>query len=127
MTESIYRWFDANLLALNVKKSFLLIFSRIGKSYPTVTELKTSKGSISRPSDWFIRFLGILLDKSIFQTAYSVNEIKGFSRPWNYSEAEASLSFFYPSSIILLSYLPLFMLLLVSVDVNISICTYTFT
>ena len=65
MTENIYRWFDANLLALNVKKLFLLIFSRIGKSCPTVTELKTSKGSISRPADRFIRFLGILLDENL--------------------------------------------------------------
>ena len=65
MIESIYRWFDANLLALNVKKSFLLIFSLIGKSCPTVTELKTSKGSISHPADRFIRFLEILLDENL--------------------------------------------------------------
>ena len=39
MTETIYHWFGVNLSALNVKKSFLLIFSRIGKSCPTVTEL----------------------------------------------------------------------------------------
>ena len=65
MAENIYHWFDAILLALNVKKSFLLIFSRIGKSCPTVTELKTAKGSISRPADRFIRFLGILLDENL--------------------------------------------------------------
>ena len=50
---------------MNVKKSFLLIFSRRGKSCPTVTELNTSKGSISRPADRFIRFLGLLLDENL--------------------------------------------------------------
>ncbi|XP_065559597.1 uncharacterized protein LOC136026822 [Artemia franciscana] len=65
MTENIYHWFDVNLLALNVKKSSLLIFSRIGKSCPTLKELQTSKGFISLPADRFVRFLGILLDENL--------------------------------------------------------------
>ena len=65
MTEKILNWFDINQLALNVKKSYLLIFSRTGVSCPTITELPTPRGSISRPPDRYVRFLGVLLDENL--------------------------------------------------------------
>ena len=53
ITEKILFWFDINQLTLNVKKSYLLIFSRKGVSSPTITEPsytkrlhKSSPGSI---------------------------------------------------------------------------------
>ena len=48
------------------KKSFLLIFYRIGKNCPTVTEIQTSKGFISHPADRFARFIGVHLDENLF-------------------------------------------------------------
>ena len=65
MTEKILFWFDINQLTLNVKKSYLLIFSRKGVSCPTITELHTPRGSISRPPDRYVRFLGVLLDENL--------------------------------------------------------------
>ena len=50
---------------MSKQKSFLLAFSCIGKSCPTVTELQSSKGSISRPADRFVRFLGALQDENL--------------------------------------------------------------
>ena len=61
MIFNIYHWFDANLLALNVKKnvsSYIL-------SHMQQTELQTSKGSISHPADQFVQFLGVLLDENL--------------------------------------------------------------
>ena len=65
VTEKILFWFDPNQLALNVKQSYLLIFPRKGVSCPTITELLTPRGSISRPPDRYMRFLGVLLDKNL--------------------------------------------------------------
>ena len=65
MTEKILFWFDIDQLTLNVKKSYLLIFSRKGVSCPTITELHTPRGSISRPPDQYVRFLGVLLDENL--------------------------------------------------------------
>ena len=65
MTENIYHWFDANLLVLNVKTLFLLIFSCKGKSRPTVTELQTPKGSIFNQLTVLFNFFGVILDANV--------------------------------------------------------------
>ena len=65
MTEKILFWFDINQLTLNLKKSYLLIFSRKGVSRPTITELHTPRDSISRPPDRYVRFLGVLFDENL--------------------------------------------------------------
>ena len=55
MTEKILNCLDINQLALNVKKkSYLLIFSCKRVSCPTITELPTPRGSISRPTDRYV-------------------------------------------------------------------------
>ena len=111
MTEKILVWFAINQLTLNVKMSYLLIFSRKGVSCPTITELHTPRGSISRPPDRYVRFLGALLDENLSFKWHVHPKIKAF------------ISFLYPPSYILLSDLPLYMLLFVCVGVNISLGT----
>ena len=51
MTEKILFWFDINQLTLIVKKSYLLIISCKGVSYPSITELHTPRDSINCPPD----------------------------------------------------------------------------
>jgi len=55
MLEKIFIWFNINKLALNVKKSYVLIFfSRKGVSYLTIAKLPTPRGSISCPQDRYV-------------------------------------------------------------------------
>ena len=63
--ERVIQWFDVNYLALNVGKSFFLIFSRVSKACPDLNEIHVSRGSLSRPKDRYVRFLGILLDENL--------------------------------------------------------------
>ena len=63
--ERVVLWFDANCLALNVAKSSFLIFSRISLACPELTNIQLSRGSLSRPKERYVRFLGILLDENL--------------------------------------------------------------
>ena len=63
--ERVVSWFEANYLALNVTKSHFLIFSRIGVAFPQLTQLQVSQGSLCRPKNRLVRFLGILLDENL--------------------------------------------------------------
>ena len=52
-------------LALNIGKSYFLIFSRIRIAFPQLTHLQVSHGSLCRSENWVARFLGILLDERL--------------------------------------------------------------
>ena len=67
--------FDVNYLALNVGKSCFLIFSRVTKACPDLNEINVSRGSLSRPKDSYVRFLGILLDENL-SFKYHIDLIK---------------------------------------------------
>ena len=62
--ERIISWFNADYLVLNVSKSHFLIFSRIGIAFSQLTHLQVSQGSLCRPENRVVRFLGILLDEN---------------------------------------------------------------
>ena len=126
--QKTYQQFDVNLLLLNVQKILSSYIFPHKQKLPYCEKALNIQG-LHIPAGWLVCSFpwGSSRWKPIFQVAYWVSGIKGLSRSWNYSEAEASLSFLYPSYIILLSYLPLFMLRLVSVDVYIFFFTYTFT
>ena len=63
--DRVMSWFNANYLVLNVGKSHFLIFSRIGIAFPPLTHLQVSQGSLCRPENRVVRFLGILLDENL--------------------------------------------------------------
>ena len=63
--ERVISWFNANYLVLNVGKSHFLIFSRIGVAFPQLTHLQVLQGSLCRPENRVVRFLGILLDENL--------------------------------------------------------------
>ena len=63
--ERVMSWFNANYLVLNVGKSHFLIFSRIGVAFPQLTHLQVSQGSLCRPENRVVRFLGILLNENL--------------------------------------------------------------
>jgi len=58
-------WFDAIYLALIVDKSHFLIFSRIGIAFPQFTHHQVSQGSMCKPENRVVRFLGILFDEKL--------------------------------------------------------------
>ena len=75
-----------------------------------------------------MRFPGVLLDKNLsFKWHVQIIRVKNFLWTWNHSKIKALFSFFYPPSFILLSHLPLYILLFVCMDVDISFgtCSYS--
>ena len=56
---------DANRFIINVDKSCVLFFSRIGTIHPDITGITTSRGTIRRPETGFARYLGVLLNKNL--------------------------------------------------------------
>ena len=54
-----------NYLALNVRESHFLIFSRNRIALPQLTHLQVSRGSLCRPENRVVRFHGILLDENL--------------------------------------------------------------
>lgn len=63
--EGTYLWMDANRLVINVEKSCVLFFSRVGSVHPEICGIQTSRGVISRPEKHFAKYLGILLDENL--------------------------------------------------------------
>ena len=63
--ERVMSWFNANYLVLYVGKSHFLIFSGVGIAFPQLTHLQVSQGSLCRPGNGLVRFLGILLDENL--------------------------------------------------------------
>ena len=45
--------------------SHIFLFSRIGLAFPQLTRLQVSQGSLCRPENRVVRFLGILLDENL--------------------------------------------------------------
>ena len=48
-----------------VNHIFLFFFSRIGVAFPQLTHLQVSQGSLCRPENRVVQFLGILLDENL--------------------------------------------------------------
>jgi hypothetical protein len=65
LCERVIQWFDVNYLALNVGKSCFLIFSRVSRACSGLNEIYVSRGSLNRPRDRCVRFLGILFDENL--------------------------------------------------------------
>jgi len=71
----VIQWFDVNYLALTVGKSCFLIFSRISRACSGLNEVHLSRGSLNKPKDRCVRFLGILLDENL-SFEYHIHLIK---------------------------------------------------
>ena len=78
-------------------------------SCPTIAELHTPSDSISRPSDRYVRFLGVLLDENLsFKWQIQIIRSENFPWTWDHPKIKAFIDFPYPPSFILLSDLPLY-------------------
>ena len=56
---------DADQNVINVDKSCVVFFSRIGTIHPEIIWITTSRGTIRRPETSFARHLGVLLDENL--------------------------------------------------------------
>ena len=65
LLEIITRWSDVNYLALNPGESCFLIFSGVSRTFSSLNETHTSRGSHNRPKDLCVWVLCTLLDESI--------------------------------------------------------------
>ena len=75
--ERVIQWFDVNYLALNVGKSWFLIFSRVSKACPDLNEIHVSRGFLNSPKDRYVQFLGIFLDENLlFKNHTDLTKIK---------------------------------------------------
>ena len=63
--ERVISWSNANYLALNVDKSYFLIFSRIGIAFLQLPHLQVPQGFLCRPENRIVLFLGILVDENL--------------------------------------------------------------
>ena len=97
--EETYVWMDANRFVINVDKSCVLFFSRIGTIHPEITGITTSRGTIRRPETGFAMYLGVLLDKNFsFLNRIQAVELKLSRNRWHHQETEARISSKNPSS-----------------------------
>ena len=63
--EETYLWIDANKLVINVEKSCILLFSRVGTLHPELTGIVTSHGKIRSPANGFTKYLGVIADENL--------------------------------------------------------------
>ena len=61
--EETYLWMDANKLVINVEKSCILLFSRVGTLHPEITGIVTSRGKVQRPVNGCAKYLGVIVDE----------------------------------------------------------------
>ena len=96
--EETYVWMDANRFVINVDKSCVLFFSRIGTIHPEIIGITTSRGMMRRPETGFARYLDVLLDEKLsFLNHIQAVELK-LSQSWHHQEIEARISSKNPSS-----------------------------
>ena len=70
--ERVYLWMDANKMTINVKKSHVLLFSRVRKLKPSFKGLETSRGVIQRPNKGSVKYLGVCVDENLSFKQYCV-------------------------------------------------------
>ena len=63
--EETYLWMDANKLVINVEKSCILLFSRVGTLHPEITGIVTSRGKVQRPVNRCAKYLGVIVDENL--------------------------------------------------------------
>jgi len=64
--EETYLWMDASKLVINVEKSCILLFSRVGALHPEITGIVTSRGKVQRPANRCAKYLGVIADENLF-------------------------------------------------------------
>ena len=63
--EETYLWMDTNKLVINVEKSYILLFSRVGTLHPEITGIVTSRGKVHRPANGYAKYLGVIVDENL--------------------------------------------------------------
>ena len=63
--EETYLWMDANKLVINVEKSCILLFSRVGTLNPEITGMVKSRGKVQPPVNGCAKYLGIIVDENL--------------------------------------------------------------
>ena len=58
-------WMDANKRVINVEKSYILLFSRVGTLHPEITGIVTSRGKVHRPANGCAKYLGAIVDENL--------------------------------------------------------------
>ena len=56
---------DANKLVINVEKSCILLFSRVGTLHPEIPGIMTSRGKVQRPVNGCAKYLGVTVDENL--------------------------------------------------------------
>ena len=56
---------DANKLVINVEKSCILLFSRVGTLHPEITGIVTSRGKVQRPVNGCAKYLAVIVDENL--------------------------------------------------------------